>query len=215
MASGRLVVANRPWSAPLLAAWHQHKQAWGPGQRPSLGRLDCLHLPSRPGPIKGFCPTGLGVPRARSAWEKGGPRLAQTLYPETPPFLAISVHSPPPCTGPWPALTSLTCKIQIPVCSCFRDKAQRRGVTCPRSHSWQAVESGFKPGCEIPEPKPAPTTVPGPTGCDIGCPSLPPSACNHVVRTCSVWEAAGWVPRPLPLRSSSSGEENRELVIIL
>lgn len=134
--------------------------------------------------LKGSVPLDLEPPGQRNAWKKGDPRLC-TLRPL--PFLAISVHSSLRCTWPWLALTSLTCKIQMAVCSYFRDKAQRREVTCPRPHNWQAVESGFKPGCLIPEPTSAPTTVPGTAGCDIGHPSLPLSVYNRVVRTCPVW----------------------------
>lgn len=136
--------------------------------------------------LKGSVPLDLEPPGLRSLWEKGGPSLGPTLHTEAPRFPShfSSFHSPFLSTycvpGPgWVLCTcyladsSLTCNIQIIVCSYFRDKAQRRQVTCPGSHSWQAVESGFKPGCVIPEPKLAATTVPGMTGCGIGhLPSL-------------------------------------------
>ena len=65
----------------LAAAWASFG---GPGRLPSLGRLDCLHSPSRPVPIKRFCPTGLGAPGAEELMGEGRPSLGQALRAEAP-----------------------------------------------------------------------------------------------------------------------------------
>lgn len=136
--------------------------------------------------LKSSVPLDLEPPKLRSSWERGGrPQLGTGTADREPslskPFQSTLQPCPEPlmCARPWWALrarsltdSSLTCKIQI--CSYFRDKAQRREGTCPRSQSWQAVESGFKAVCVIPERTLTRTPVPG--GRTSFPPSLPPAA---------------------------------------
>ena len=95
VASGWLVVVDRPRNAMLLEAWRPARAgSGGPGRLPRLGRLDYLHPPSWPGPVKSFCPTGPGAPGAEDLVGEGGPQLRPgSAHRCNLPFPASSVHS--------------------------------------------------------------------------------------------------------------------------
>lgn len=108
VASGWLVVGDRPWNAPLLEAWQPARVgSGGPGRLPRLGRLDYLHPPSWPGPVERLCPTRFGVPGAEELVGERRPKLKSGSAHRCPhlpscfssfssPFLSTSGGS-----GPW------------------------------------------------------------------------------------------------------------------